>query len=119
MRISDWSSDVCSSDLVAPLAAEGMYGGDAPAAGVVAGICLVPGRQAMVVANDATVKGGAYFPLPVKKHLRAQERQLENRHPCTSLLDSGRAYLPLPDEVFPDRDPFGRTLPNGKAARWG
>lgn len=97
---------------VAPLAAEGMYGGDAPAAGVVAGIGLVHGRQVMVVANDATVKGGAYFPLTVKKHLRAQEIALENRLPCIYLVDSGGAYLPMQDEVFPDRDHFGRIFRN-------
>jgi 3-methylcrotonyl-CoA carboxylase beta subunit len=97
---------------VAPLAAEGMYGGDAPGAGVVAGIGLVHDRLVMVVANDATVKGGAYFPLTVKKHLRAQEIALENRLPCVYLVDSGGAYLPMQDEVFPDRDHFGRIFRN-------
>jgi 3-methylcrotonyl-CoA carboxylase beta subunit len=97
---------------VAPLAAEGMYDGDAPAAGVVAGIGLVHGRHVMVVANDATVKGGAYFPLTVKKHLRAQEIALDNRLPCVYLVDSGGAYLPMQDEVFPDRDHFGRIFRN-------
>jgi 3-methylcrotonyl-CoA carboxylase beta subunit len=97
---------------VAPLAAEGLYGGDAPAAGVVAGIGLVHGRHVMVVCNDATVKGGTYFPLTVKKHLRAQEIALENRLPCVYLVDSGGAFLPMQDEVFPDRDHFGRIFFN-------
>ncbi|MCK6065176.1 MULTISPECIES: carboxyl transferase domain-containing protein [Microbacterium] len=97
---------------VAPLAAEGMYGGDAPGAGVVAGIGLVHGRFVLVVANDATVKGGAYFPLTVKKHLRAQEIAFDNRLPCIYLVDSGGAYLPMQDEVFPDRDHFGRIFRN-------
>ncbi|MDL5486395.1 carboxyl transferase domain-containing protein [Microbacterium wangruii] len=97
---------------LAPLAAEGMYDGQAPAAGVVAGIGLVHGRHVMVVCNDATVKGGAYFPMTVKKHLRAQEVALENRLPCLYLVDSGGAYLPMQDEVFPDRDHFGRIFFN-------
>jgi 3-methylcrotonyl-CoA carboxylase beta subunit len=97
---------------VAPLAAEGLYGGDAPAAGVIAGIGLVHGRHVMVVCNDATVKGGTYYPLTVKKHLRAQEIALENRLPCIYLVDSGGAFLPKQDEVFPDRDHFGRIFFN-------
>ncbi|MGP3534077.1 carboxyl transferase domain-containing protein [Microbacterium sp. RD1] len=97
---------------VAPLAAFGMYGGDAPAGGVIAGIGLVHGRQVMVVANDATVKGGTYYPITVKKHLRAQEIAAENRLPCVYLVDSGGAFLPLQDEVFPDRDHFGRIFYN-------
>ncbi|WP_460772279.1 carboxyl transferase domain-containing protein [Microbacterium sp. GXF7504] len=97
---------------VAPLAAYGMYGGDAPAAGVIAGIGLVHGRHVMVVANDATVKGGTYFPMTVKKHLRAQEIAAENRLPCVYLVDSGGAFLPMQDEVFPDRDHFGRIFYN-------
>lgn len=97
---------------VAPLAAEGLYDGDAPAAGVIAGIGLVQGRHVMVVCNDATVKGGTYYPLTVKKHLRAQEIALENRLPCIYLVDSGGAYLPMQDEVFPDRDHFGRIFFN-------
>jgi 3-methylcrotonyl-CoA carboxylase beta subunit len=92
------------------LAADGMYGNDAPGAGLIAGIGLVHGRHVMVVCNDATVKGGTYFPLTVKKHLRAQEIALENRLPCIYLVDSGGAYLPLQDEVFPDRDHFGRIF---------
>ncbi len=97
---------------IAPLAAEGMYGGEAPGAGVIAGIGLVHGRQVMVVCNDATVKGGTYYPLTVKKHLRAQEIALENRLPCVYLVDSGGAFLPMQDEVFPDRDHFGRIFFN-------
>ena len=97
---------------VAPLAAFGLYDDDAPAAGVVAGIGLVHGRHVMVIANDATVKGGTYYPLTVKKHLRAQEIAAENRLPCISLVDSGGAFLPLQDEVFPDRDHFGRIFYN-------
>ena len=94
------------------LAAWDMYGGEAPAAGVVTGIGLVEGRECVVVANDATVKGGSYFPLTVKKHLRAQEVAEQNRLPCLYLVDSGGAYLPLQDEVFPDRDHFGRIFFN-------
>ena len=97
---------------VAPMAAHGMYQGAAPAAGVVAGIGMVHGQQVMVVANDATVKGGTYFPMTVKKHLRAQEIALENQLPCVYLVDSGGAFLPLQDEVFPDRDHFGRIFYN-------
>ncbi len=81
-----------------------------PAAGVVAGIGVVSGRQVMVVCNDATVKGGTYHPLTVKKHLRAQEIALENRLPCVYLVDSGGAFLPRQAEVFPDRDHFGRIF---------
>ncbi|WP_396644329.1 carboxyl transferase domain-containing protein [Microbacterium sp.] len=97
---------------VAPLAAYGMYGGDCPAGGVVAGIGLVHGRHVMVLANDATVKGGTYYPITVKKHLRAQEVAAENRLPCVYLVDSGGAFLPMQDEVFPDRDHFGRIFYN-------
>ncbi|WP_309080233.1 carboxyl transferase domain-containing protein [Zhihengliuella sp.] len=97
---------------VAPLAAEGMYDGEVPAAGVIAGIGLVHGRHVMVVCNDATVKGGTYLPMTVKKHLRAQEIALENRLPCIYLVDSGGAFLPKQDEVFPDREHFGRIFYN-------
>ena len=97
---------------VAPMAAHGMYKDAAPAAGVVAGIGVVHGQQVMVVANDATVKGGTYFPMTVKKHLRAQEIALENQLPCVYLVDSGGAFLPLQDEVFPDREHFGRIFYN-------
>ncbi|MEV4435288.1 carboxyl transferase domain-containing protein [Streptomyces sp. NPDC049585] len=97
---------------LAPLAADGMYGDAAPAAGVIAGIGRVSGREVVVVANDATVKGGTYYPMTVKKHLRAQEIALENRLPCLYLVDSGGAFLPMQDEVFPDREHFGRIFYN-------
>src|SRR5215475_10280889 len=94
------------------LAAHGMYDGAAPAAGMIAGIGRVNGTEVVVVANDATVKGGTYFPITVKKHIRAQEIALENNLPCVYLVDSGGAFLPLQDEVFPDRDHFGRIFYN-------
>ncbi len=94
------------------LAAWDMYEGQAPAAGIVTGIGVVEGRECVIVANDATVKGGSYFPLTVKKHLRAQEVAEQNRLPCLYLVDSGGAFLPLQDEVFPDRDHFGRIFFN-------
>jgi 3-methylcrotonyl-CoA carboxylase beta subunit len=94
------------------LAAHGMYDGEAPAAGLIAGIGRISGRECMVVANDATVKGGTYYPLTVKKHLRAQEIAFENRLPCVYLVDSGGANLPRQDEVFPDREHFGRIFYN-------
>jgi len=94
------------------LAAHGMYDGAAPGAGIVTGIGRVCGNEVVVVANDATVKGGTYFPVTVKKHLRAQEIALENRLPCVYLVDSGGAFLPLQDEVFPDREHFGRIFYN-------
>jgi 3-methylcrotonyl-CoA carboxylase beta subunit/propionyl-CoA carboxylase len=94
------------------LAAWGMYEDEAPAAGVVTGIGRVSGREVMVVANDATVKGGTYYPITVKKHLRAQEVALQNRLPCVYLVDSGGAFLPLQAEVFPDREHFGRIFFN-------
>jgi 3-methylcrotonyl-CoA carboxylase beta subunit/propionyl-CoA carboxylase len=97
---------------LSPLAAWGMYDDDAPAAGVITGIGRVEGRDVMIVANDATVKGGTYYPLTVKKHLRAQEVALQNRLPCVYLVDSGGAFLPLQAEVFPDRDHFGRIFFN-------
>jgi acetyl-CoA carboxylase carboxyltransferase component len=94
------------------LAAWDVYDGQAPSAGIVTGIGVVEGRECVVVANDATVKGGTYFPLTVKKHLRAQEVAEQNRLPCLYLVDSGGAFLPLQDEVFPDRDHFGRIFFN-------
>ena len=97
---------------LAPLAADGLYDGDAPGAGLIAGIGLVHGRPILVISNDATVKGGTYYPLTVKKHLRAQEVAFENRLPCVYLVDSGGAFLPMQDEVFPDRDHFGRIFFN-------
>ena len=94
------------------LAAWDLYGGDAPAAGIVTGMGVVNGRECVIVANDATVKGGTYYPLTVKKHLRAQEVAAQNRLPCIYLVDSGGAFLPMQDEVFPDRDHFGRIFYN-------
>jgi len=95
-----------------PLAACGLYGDEVPAAGVVTGIGRVNGVECLIVANDATVKGGSYYPLTVKKHLRAQEIAMQNRLPCIYLVDSGGANLPTQDEVFPDRDHFGRIFYN-------
>jgi 3-methylcrotonyl-CoA carboxylase beta subunit len=94
------------------LAAYEMYGGEVPGAGIVTGIGRVSGCECVIVANDATVKGGTYYPISVKKHLRAQEIAAENHLPCIYLVDSGGAYLPLQDEVFPDRDHFGRIFYN-------
>jgi acetyl-CoA carboxylase carboxyltransferase component len=94
------------------LAANGMYGGDAPSAGIVTGIGLVEGRHCVLVANDATVKGGTYYPMTVKKHLRAQEIAAQNYLACIYLVDSGGAFLPLQAEVFPDREHFGRIFYN-------
>ncbi len=94
------------------LAAHGLYGGDIPAAGIITGVGRIAGRECVVVANDATVKGGTYFPITVKKHLRAQEVAQQNRLPCVYLVDSGGANLPNQDEVFPDRDHFGRIFFN-------
>ncbi|MBX4999311.1 carboxyl transferase domain-containing protein [Rhizobium lentis] len=97
---------------IGTLAANGMYGNEAPGAGIISGIGRVSGREVMIVANDATVKGGAYYPLTVKKHLRAQEIALQNRLPCLYLVDSGGANLPHQAEVFPDRDHFGAIFYN-------
>src|SRR6476619_5817632 len=99
---------------LSPLAATGMYGGEnaVPSAGVVTGIGRVSGREVVVVANDATVKGGTYYPMTVKKHLRAQAVAAENQLPCVYLVDSGGAFLPMQDEVFPDREHFGRIFFN-------
>jgi len=94
------------------LAAFGHYENGAPGAGIVTGIGSIHGMQCVIIANDATVKGGTYFPLTVKKHLRAQEIAAENHLPCIYLVDSGGAYLPLQAEVFPDRDHFGRIFYN-------
>jgi 3-methylcrotonyl-CoA carboxylase beta subunit len=94
------------------LAAYGMYDGEVPAAGIITGIGRIMGRECVVIANDATVKGGTYFPMTVKKHLRAQEIAGENRLPCLYLVDSGGAFLPAQDEVFPDREHFGRIFYN-------
>ncbi len=97
---------------LSPLAGWELYDGDAPGAGLVTGIGRVSGREVLVVANDATVKGGTYYPLTVKKHVRAQEVALQNHLPCVYLVDSGGAFLPLQAEVFPDRDHFGRIFYN-------
>src|SRR3989440_408008 len=94
------------------LAAWELYDGQAPGAGIVTGIGVVEGRECVIVANDATVKGGSYFPLTVKKHLRAQEVAAQNRLPCIYLVDSGGAFLPLQADVFPDREHFGRIFFN-------
>ena len=97
---------------LSPLAAWEMYDGEAPGAGIVTGIGRVAGRECLIVANDATVKGGTYFPMTVKKHLRAQQIAEENHLPCIYLVDSGGAFLPMQDEVFPDADDFGRIFYN-------
>ncbi len=97
---------------LSPLAANGMYEDEAPSAGIVTGIGTIEGTRVVIVANDATVKGGTYYPMTVKKHLRAQEIALENRLPCVYLVDSGGAFLPLQADVFPDRDHFGRIFYN-------
>jgi acetyl-CoA carboxylase carboxyltransferase component len=97
---------------LSPLAAWDLYDNEAPSAGIVTGIGRVSGREVVIVANDATVKGGTYYPITVKKHLRAQEVALQNRLPCMYLVDSGGAFLPLQAEVFPDRDHFGRIFFN-------
>ncbi|MBM0104654.1 methylcrotonoyl-CoA carboxylase [Steroidobacter sp. S1-65] len=95
-----------------PLAALGMYGGDVASAGAVAGVGRINGRECVIVGNDATVKGGTYYPITIKKHLRAQEIARENRLPCVYLVDSGGAFLPMQDEVFPDKEHFGRIFYN-------
>src|SRR5436189_2967073 len=97
---------------LSPLAAIDMYDDEAPAAGLITGIGRVSGRETLLVANDATVKGGTYYPTTVKKHVRAQQIALENRLPCVYLVDSGGAFLPLQSEVFPDKDHFGRIFFN-------
>ncbi len=97
---------------LAPMAAHAMYNGDAPSAGLIAGIGRIEGMDCMIVCNDATVKGGTYYPMTVKKHLRAQEVAMQNMLPCVYLVDSGGANLPNQDEVFPDRDHFGRIFYN-------
>ena len=94
------------------MAANGMYDDEAPCAGLVTGMGMIQGHQTVIVANDATVKGGTYFPITVKKHLRAQEIAMQNHLPCLYLVDSGGAFLPLQADVFPDRDHFGRIFYN-------
>src|SRR5438105_8223199 len=97
---------------VGQLAAWGMYSGDVHSASIICGIGRVSARECVIVANDATIKGGTYYPMTVKKHLRAQEIASQNRLPCVYLVDSGGAFLPLQDEVFPDREHFGRIFYN-------
>src|SRR5207302_8376287 len=97
---------------LSPLAAYGLYGGDVDSASLITGIGRISGRECLVIANDATIKGGTYYPMTVKKHLRAQEIARENHLPCVYLVDSGGAFLPMQDEIFPDRDHFGRIFCN-------
>src|ERR1700740_746640 len=97
---------------LSPLAAHGLYDDEAPGGGILTGIGRVSGRECVIVANDATVKGGTYYPMTVKKHLRAQEVALQNHLPCIYLVASGGAFLPRQDEVFPDREHFGRIFFN-------
>src|SRR6201992_4004254 len=97
---------------IAPLAADGMYDGECPGAGIITGIGRISGRECMIVANDATVKGGTYYPITVKKHLRAQEIAGQNRLPCIYLVDSGGAFLPRQDERFPGPGNFRRIFSN-------
>ena len=94
------------------LAAHGMYGGDVHSASLITGIGRVSGRECVIIANDATIKGGTYYPMTVKKHLRAQEIARENHLPCVYMVDSGGAFLPLQDEIFPDERHFGRIFYN-------
>src|SRR5499426_2842188 len=97
---------------LSPLAAYGLYGGDVHSASIITGIGRISGRECVIVANDATIKGGTYYPMTVKKHLRAQEIARENFLPCVYLVDSGGAFLPLQDEIFPDERHFGRIFYN-------
>ena len=97
---------------LSPLAAHGLYGGDVHSASIVTGIGRIAGRECVVVANDATIKGGTYYPMTVKKHLRAQDIARQNNLPCVYMVDSGGAFLPLQDEIFPDERHFGRIFYN-------
>src|SRR6266487_624108 len=97
---------------LSPLAAYGMYGGDVHSASLITGIGRISGRECVVIANDATIKGGTYYPMTVKKHLRAQDIARENHLPCVYMVDSGGAFLPLQDEIFPDERHFGRIFYN-------
>jgi propionyl-CoA carboxylase len=116
LLVRDRVQQLCDPDTpfleLSPLAASDMYGDEVPGAGIVTGIGVISGREVAVIANDATVKGGTYYPITVKKHLRAQEIAWENRLPCVYLVDSGGAYLPLQAEVFPDKEHFGRIFYN-------
>src|SRR6202049_3358078 len=97
---------------LSPLAAYGLYGGDVPSASIITGVGRISGRECVVVANDATIKGGTYYPMTVKKHLRAQEIARQNNLPCVYMVDSGGAFLPMQDEIFPDERHFGRIFYN-------
>src|SRR5262252_2713419 len=97
---------------LSPLAANGLYGGDVHSASVITGVGRISGRECVVVANDATIKGGTYYPLTVKKHLRAQDIARQNNLPCVYMVDSGGAFLPMQDEIFPDERHFGRIFYN-------
>jgi 3-methylcrotonyl-CoA carboxylase beta subunit len=97
---------------LSPLAAHGLYGGDVHSASVVTGVGRISGRECMIVANDATIKGGTYYPMTVKKHLRAQDVARQNNLPCVYMVDSGGAFLPQQDEIFPDERHFGRIFYN-------
>src|SRR6195256_3588497 len=97
---------------LSPLAAHGLYGGDVHSASVITGVGRISGRECIIIANDATIKGGTYYPMTVKKHLRAQEIARENHLPCIYMVDSGGAFLPLQDEIFPDERHFGRIFYN-------
>lgn len=116
MLVRDRIKTLCDKDTpfmeVMPFAAYDMYDNDAPCAGIVTGVGVINGRECMIVANDATVKGGTYYPITVKKHVRAQEIAMENRLPCVYLVDSGGVFLPLQDGVFPDKDHFGNIFYN-------
>jgi 3-methylcrotonyl-CoA carboxylase beta subunit len=102
---------------LSPLAAYDMYGGDVHSASLITGIGRISGRECVVIANDATIKGGTYYPMTVKKHLRAQDIARENHLPCVYMVDSGGAFLPLQDEIFPDERHFGRIFYNQEGAR--
>ena len=97
---------------LSPLAAHGLYGGDVHSASVITGVGRISGRECVVVANDATIKGGTYYPMTVKKHLRAQDIARQNNLPCVYMVDSGGAFLPMQDEIFPDERHFGRIFYN-------
>lgn len=116
MLVRDRINALCDKDTpfleVMPFAAYDMYGNDAPCAGIVTGVGVIKGRECMIVANDATVKGGTYYPITVKKHVRAQEIAMQHRLPCIYLVDSGGVFLPLQDGVFPDKDHFGNIFYN-------
>ena len=111
LQVRDRIKKLCDKDTpfleLLPFAAYDMYDNDAPCAGIVTGVGVIKGRECMIVANDATVKGGTYYPITVKKHVRAQQIAMQHRLPCIYLVDSGGVFLPLQDGVFPDKDHFG------------